>query len=87
MAEYLEISVAQAQLEGRVAVIEAVNAERAVSARLALELAAKVEEAYRLLYEARISLLEKAVAAQGVRMALWAGVGSGIAYFIGAFAK
>lgn len=61
-----------------------VKAERR-QAGTALLLAREIQSAELKVFEVRLSALSATVAAQGLKFALWAGVGSAIAFFAGKF--
>lgn len=65
------------------ALMHRVKANRKTDA-MALKLAREIQGAELKVFEVRLVALERTVAQQGVRMALWAGLGAGVAYFVGA---
>lgn len=59
-----------------------VKAERRQAAT-ALLLAREIQAAELKVFEVRLSVLQTLVNSQGMKFALWAGVGTGIAFFVG----
>lgn len=78
MPEFLEVSVELAKIVTRLDEREKADAR-------ALELASKILDAKLDAVIHRVVAAETTVNGYGVRMAMWAGLGAGVAFFVGRF--